>query len=139
MFTSIPSVLTISKSDLHFLIKNETDGNGTIEVIDSSLGGEIIQFKVNADKGYVLGTLLVTTDSGEIVEFSEGEIIRNNDGTISINQNKFTMPFENVTIEAKFITDSNLKNPNTRDIVLGVLVVMIISFGILVALKKQKA
>ena len=54
-----------------------------------------------------------------MVEFTEGETIENSDGTISIDKNKFTMPFENVTIEARCRSDSiinvpdTFKNPNT--------------------------
>jgi hypothetical protein len=97
----IRPIITIS-NELQYLIKTETDGNGTIDVVENSIGGETIQFKVSMNKGYKLGSIVIKTDSGEKVEFSEGEITKNDDGTFSINKNKFTMPFENVTIQAKF-------------------------------------
>ena len=93
--------------------------NGTIDVIDTAVGEEAIRFRVKSNKGYKLSKLVITTDSGEMVEFTEGETIENSDGTISIDKNKFTMPFENVTIEARWRSDSiinvpdTFKNPNT--------------------------
>ena len=104
-------LVTIYKDNLLYLIKTVTDGHGTIEVVDNSFGGETIQFRVNSNKGYKLSKLIITSDSGERVEFSEGEIINNFDGTISIDKNKFTMPFENVTMEARWV--STIVNPET--------------------------
>ena len=103
-------VITIP-NELMYLIRTVTDGNGTIEVVDNSLGGKVIQFRVNAKKGYRLSKLIITTDSGEKIEFDTGEIINNFDGTISIDKNKFTMPFENVTMEARWV--STIVNPET--------------------------
>ena len=105
-------------NELQYLIKTKTDGNGTIEVIENSLGGETINFRINANKGYKLNKLVITSDSGEKVEFDEGEIINNSDGTISIDKNKFIMPFENVTIEAKWDIESILTNPKTGRLLL---------------------
>ena len=89
-------------NELLYIIKTVTDGNGTIDVIENSLGGERISFKVNAKRGYNLMKLVITTDSGEVVEFEDGDILGVSDGIVSIDGNKFTMPFENVTIEAKW-------------------------------------
>lgn len=137
--TGIRPVITIKKGALSYLIKTKTDGNGTIDVVENSLGGEIIQFKINAEKGYVLSKLVVTTDSGEIVEFDEGETIKNADGTFSIDKNKFTMPFENVTIEAKFESENILKNPETGDKLLFMILILVASIGIgtLIYIKKE--
>ena len=99
----IRPVVTIP-NELKYLIKTKTDGNGTIDVVEHSLGGETIQFKVIANKGYKLDSIVIKTNSGEEIDFSEGEITKNDNGTISIDKNKFTMPFENINIEATFIS-----------------------------------
>jgi len=39
-----------------------------------------------------LSTLIITTDSGETITFTEEEIIEDSTGTISIKTNKFKMP-----------------------------------------------
>ena len=134
----IRPVITISVNELQYLIKTETDGYGTIEVVENSLGGETIQFKVSANKGYKLGSIVITTDSGETVEFSEGEIIKNDDGTFSIDKNKFTMPFENVTIQAKFESENILKNPETGNKVLFIILILVASIGIRIFIYKKK-
>ena len=133
----IRPVVTIKANELMYLIKTETDGNGEIEVVDNSIGGETINFKITAKEGYKLNKLVITTDSGETVEFSEGEIIKNDDGTFSIDNNKFTMPFENVTIQAKWVSDSiinvpdTLKNLMTIDKVFIIFLLMILIIGII--------
>ena len=133
----IRPVITIP-NELQYLIKTETEGNGTIDVIDNSLGGETIQFKLSVNKDYKLKSIIIRTDSGEKVEFSEGEITKNDDGTLSIDKNKFTMPFENVTIQAKFELENILKNPETGDKVLFITLILLASIGIgtLIYIKK---
>ena len=106
----IRPVVTLMKDDFKYLIRVKTDGNGTIEVVDSAFGNDSIQFKVSSKKGYKLQYLTIISDSGERVEFTEGEI-SNNNGIYSVDKNKFTMPFENVTIEARWAT--NPINPST--------------------------
>ena len=85
-----------------------------------------ITFRVNADKGYKLSSLIVTTDSNEKVVFDEGKIIYNKDGTVSVSNNAFTMPFDNVTIEAQFRLD--IKNPKTGMTI--VLITTLLIFGL---------
>lgn len=109
--TGIRPVITIPANELQYLIQTKTDGNGTIEVVENALGNETIQFKATSKKGYKLKSIVITTDSGEKVEFKEGDIIKNDDGTYSIDKSVFTMPFENVTIEAKWSLD--IMNPKT--------------------------
>ena len=136
--TGIRPVLTISNDSLHYQIKTRTDGNGTIEVMESALGGDQIQFRVTSRSGLKLAGLRITTDSGETVEITEGEIINNDDGSITIDNNKFTMPFENVTIEAEWA--SSIINPKTGVVssVLIISVLLIISFGIHTILKQRR-
>ncbi len=107
----IRPLVRIPSESIAYSIRTKTDGNGTIEVIDLAQGNESIVFKVTSKKGYKLSQLLITTDSGERVEFNEGDIINNLDGTVSISNNAFTMPFESVTIEARWAT--NPINPST--------------------------
>ena len=133
----IRPVITIS-NELQYLIKTETDGKGSIEVVENSLGGETIQFKVSMNKGYRLRSVVIETDSGEEVEFSEGEITKNNDGSLSIDKNKFTMPFENITIQAKFELESILKNPETGDKVLFITLILVTSIVIVTFIYKKK-
>ena len=136
--TGIRPVLTIPNSELEFLIKTKTDGNGSIEVVENALGGESIQFKVNTKKGYKLSSIVVRTDSGEVVEFSEGEIIKNADGTYTIDKNKFKMPFENVVIEGKFVSTNILANPKTISGIGIVVLVLSIVFGTLMFTRRKK-
>lgn len=112
-------VVTITSDNLKYLIRTKTDGNGTIEVVDSAYGNDTIQFKVESKKGYKLTSVTITTDSGEKIEFREGEITNNN-GIYSIDKNKFTMPFENVTIEARW----GIINPETGQGILGFLLII---------------
>ena len=136
--TGIRPVVTIPADELQYLIKTETDGHGKFDVVNFSLGGETINFKVSTNPGYKLKKITVTTDSGEEVEFSEGEITKNDDGTFSIDKNKFTMPFENVTIQAKFELENILKNPETGDKVLFITLILVTSIVIVTFIYKKK-
>ena len=145
-------LVTMKIQYIEYEIKTETDGNGTIEVVNTSLGGEIIKFNVKSNNGYKLVSIVVKTENGEEVEFTEGEIIRNSDGTVSIDKNKFTMPFENVLIIGKWQKESNgiisdiakniVENPNTKDkfiiIITALLIALLTSIVILKNRKNLK-
>jgi len=131
-------VITIPKNDLKYLIKAKTDGHGAIEVVENSIGGEIIQFRVSINKGYKYGSIIITTDSGEKVEFTKGDITKNDDGTFSIDKNKFTMPFESITIQAKFESENILKNPETGDKLLFIIFTLVTSIVIGTFIYKKK-
>ena len=59
-------------------------------------------FKVIANPGFALKGLKPTSDNGEEVVFEEKDVIKNGDGTISVRNDKFTIPFDNVMIEASW-------------------------------------
>lgn len=114
----IRPMVTFDNADINFrfTIKTKTDGNGTIEAQDSAKGDEVVTFKVIANPGFALKSLKLTSDNGEEVVFEEKDVIKNEDGTISIRDNKFTMPFDNVTIEAsweKTDAPASVENPDT--------------------------
>lgn len=129
----IRPVITISNSDIRYLIRTKTDGKGTIEVVDSAAGGDSIQFKVKANKSYKLAGLTVTTDAGETVEFNEGDFEVDSSGVYRISTNKFTMPFDNVTIQARW----TILNPETG-MVYYVLVLILLVIGISTYIYKKK-
>ena len=129
-------VVTLDKSNIKYKIFTKTDGNGTIDVIDSAFGNDTIQFKATSKQGYKLKGITVTTDSGEKVEFREGEITNKN-GIYSIDKNKFTMPFENVTIEARWGTD--ILNPNTGMFYSIIfIIILVIGISTYIFTKKKK-
>ena len=134
----IRPVVTISNNNLKYLIKTITDENGTIEVVDSALGNDTVQFKVTAKSGYKLNRIMIKTDSGETIELKEGEIQNNSDGTISIDKNNFIMPFENITIEAKWEPNNIIDlpeiitNPKTGD--KAVIITALMSLSIITGL-----
>ena len=137
----IRPVITINENDLKYEIKTITDGNGTIEVVKMARGNERISFKAIPNSGYKLDSIVITTDSGEKVEFTEEEIEKDENGTLIINKNKFTMPFENITIEAKWKKEQILEamkqiiaNPNTVDNLIMILPLLIGSLGLLIYL-----
>ncbi len=103
----IRPVVTISASSLIYSISTETDDYSDIEVVSTSPAEEEITFKLSINQGRKLRSLTIKTDNNEEVTFTEGELINNPDGTISINSNRFTMPFSNVTITVN--TDPYLK------------------------------
>ena len=90
---------------LEYDINVVTNGNGTIEAVRKSVGGKNISFSIKSKPGYKLYKLVVSTDNGEEIEFEKGDLIDNGDGTLSIDDSVFVMPFESVTIEAEWLTE----------------------------------
>ena len=120
-------VLTMSSNYLKYAIYTPTDQNGEVEVIDSSVPGEPITFKVKAKEGYKLIELIIKTLSGQEIHFTENEIVRNSDGTISISDNTFTMPNESVTIQARWA--SIYSNPETLSSLAIIIVILVFVLG----------
>ena len=92
-----------------YSIDVQTNVNGSIEVVPSALENDIVTFRIIPKENYKLSTIKIITESGREISFTEEDLIVNEDGTISIN--KFTMPAENVRIEAVFSFE--LINPKT--------------------------
>ena len=98
-------VVTIARNNIIFKIETETDNNGTIDVIETALGGEEISFTLKSRSGYHLKSLILKTESGLNVEFTE--VTENLDGTITVGSSKFLMPMENVKIIANWAIDED--------------------------------
>lgn len=108
----IRPTITILSNDIIYNVKTKTDGNGTIEInINEAEKGEYIKFSTTSKEGYILDTLKVTDENGNIIVFKD---------------NNFTMPNTNVIIEAKFkkITSDN---PDTSDLAIIFCILIIIS------------
>lgn len=98
-------------------IKTNVVGKGSVTVVDSSLAGNDVTFKVEPQEGYVLSVVKVIDQKGNIVTFTDYT---------------FTMPSADVTIEAVFI-----KNPDTLDGVIIFLLVFVVSSLIVVFYKNK--
>jgi len=125
MAAGLRPVITISPSDLEYMINIETDDNYEIEVVNYAKGNDTIYFRVNSKSGRKLNQIIVRTDSGEEIEFTEGDLIMNDDGTISIDKSKFTMPFESVTLVANLASD----NPETGVTILKYIIILFVSIS----------
>ena len=86
--------------DFIFRIRSETDGNGEIEVVERSRGGESIAFKTTARAGFRLKSLNVSIDGGDEFEYDESEIEKDDEGYVTIKNGLFSMPYANVLIKA---------------------------------------
>lgn len=92
----IRPVVTVPVQNLLYLITTKTDGNGIVVSSKSkSKSSEEVEFSVTPNEGYSLKKVLVTTESGETLEFTDY---------------KFTMPNDNVEIYAEF---EKVINPST--------------------------
>ena len=131
-------VITIPISELSYKVDTEIDENGEIEVVDNAKGGEEITFKLTSKNGVKLKEIIVRTSSGEEIAFEENDLIKNEDGTVSIMLNKFTMPFENVTIAVNWETEEVLDNPATDDSISKYCIILFASFITLTIINIKK-
>ena len=106
---------------LIYNIETKTDGNGTVEAdhIEAE-GGTVVKFTIKPKEGYVLGEVKVTDANGNVVTFTDYT---------------FIMPNANVLIEATFIKEES--NPNTKDIIIITISLLIFS-GIILTFVNHK-
>ena len=126
----IRPVVTISSNEISYNIKTKTDGNGTLEATHTEAkNGEEIKFTPTPNEGYKIKLIKVTDETGK---------------TVIYENNSFTMPESNVTIEVVFekevIEEPIVENPNTISIsMFAALLFGIVSFIIVkVNYKKMK-
>lgn len=120
--TIVGSYDTIQKFYITNEIKTKTDGNGIIEVFESSRPGEAVTFIVTPKEGYELKELRVTDSSGNVIIYTDY---------------KFTMPNKDVKIEATF--NKVKPNPDTLDNRIALAcIVLVIGIGSIVYNKKKK-
>ena len=102
-------VITLSVNNIidPFKITTETEGKGTVEVVNSAYADDQITFRAIPEKNYKIKYVIVTDKMGNSVTFKEDQLIQNSDGTISINS--FTMPSSDVLIKVGF----EIINPKT--------------------------
>ena len=130
-------MVTIASSNIidPFSITTETDGNGSIDVANLAYENDVITFRVTPKTGYKISKIKVTTKTGEVITFTEDDIVENEDGTVSINS--FTMPAEDVTIEAIFSYE--LINPKTgQTIPYTTMIILMLMSVIYVVWSKRK-
>ncbi len=113
----------IIKYDYLYNVLVKTDGNGEVIAVNSKESGNSeVTFNIKPNEGYVLGSVKVTDKDGKV---------------ITLEKNTFTMPYDDVVIEAKF----ELKNPETYVGygIFGVLIIAILSFiAIIINVKKAR-
>ena len=106
-----------------------TKGKGTIEAVKVANSGDEIKFIVKPEKGYVLDSVKVTDANGNTIIFKDYV---------------FTMPSADVVIEATFIPEiiekgkEIIENPDTKDVVLSMIVMFIIGGLLLVGYNRNR-
>ena len=122
----IRPVAEISKASINYNLIAESEEGGSLEKVNEVKAGDTIVLKPMAKAGYKLKGFTITTDSGKTIEVKEKDIIKNDDGTITINPDVFVMPLENVIITARW----GFTNPKTGvfDYISFILVGLLISF-----------
>ncbi|MBR6820631.1 MAG: hypothetical protein IKM55_00205 [Bacilli bacterium] len=112
---------TVQKFNMTYSIETKETESGSISVDkDSSVTGELIRYNVKPREGYKLDKVIVTDDSGKIIE---------------INDSSFIMPSSNVIVEAIFVVN----NPNTGVFIsIGASLLFIIAAVGIVVLNRTK-
>ena len=119
---SIGKSMIVEYYEAPFNIVTKTDGNGTVTATQKKADrGTAVEFEVKPNEGYVLGSVKVIDNDGNVIIFTDY---------------KFTMPSADVIIEATFIKEE--KNPETSDVLIVLFVLTaIISTGFLIKNKKK--
>lgn len=130
--------ITIS-NEIKYSIDVDKDDNGDVEVVDSSLSGGEVSFKVKPKSGYKLASLVLKKANGEVIEISSDDLIENEDGTVT-TLNHFVMPKENVIITVRWVVSDTFINPQTRNVFFIIFCFIAISCSIfgLHYIKKQR-
>lgn len=112
---------TFQKYYFAYNIETKNDGNGKIEVKESSKPGETVTFVVTPNDGYKIDIIKVTDADGNVLTFTD---------------NTFTMPNANVVVEVSFTKE--VKNSETADIAIFSCIIIIILgvIGTIYSIKK---
>ncbi len=106
--------IVIDKYDISiFEIRKIVKGEGTIDVQNNAISGDLVKFEIITKEGYILEKLSIKDANGN---------------SIPVSDYKFKMPNSNVTITAIFAP----KNPNTDDKISYIIPIILISLDILV-------
>ena len=105
---------------LYYLVDSKVTGNGKIEVSNKAKAGEQVSFKTQADPNYTVKNVTVKDINGNIV---------------NVNNGSFTMPEEDVIIEAEFVI---LNNPYTKGGLIALIGIILISIGSYLLIRRQK-
>ncbi len=103
-------------------VRIESDGNGEVildrKIVDDK---EYIVIKTNSDKGYVLKEIQVVDKDGK---------------EIQLKDNSFLVPASDTRVLAEF---KKVNNPLTGDNIMIIVLILVISGGLLILLKRQRA
>lgn len=122
---SVNGGITVKYEYELFNVETVTDGNGQITANKvSGAEGEMVEFTITPNKGYVLKKVTVTNEFGQEIVFTD---------------NKFTLPSADVVITAEFEKEA-VTNPvtgiNNPYVSLGLIAAM--AAGAFIVLKKKK-
>lgn len=133
-FVGVNSVKAeLSLENNKYTIKTIIDGNGKIEIQDSSESGKEVTFSIKENEGYQLREIRISSSNGNIIIFKD---------------NKFVMPEDDVIIEVSFekgntvmsdtMTVNEIKNPNTssKSLIGLILLLIVCSIGCFISIKK---
>lgn len=104
-------------------ITTKISGKGKVEVIETTRYGELVTFIVTPEEGYKIESIKVTDNEGNVVVFTD-------------NDNTFTMPSSDVTIEAMFVKE--VKNPETVTFISAIVFVVLTISGIILYINRRK-
>ncbi len=96
------------------------EGKGKINVVPFAQSGEGITVEIKPDEGYELGEAIVTDANGNKIKFTDY---------------KFTMPSDDVLIEARFVKAKT--NPETKDTIITTAILLFILSLIVIIVERK--
>ena len=128
---SLASEIETSSELFHILSSYNSEEN---EILGEALVGDEVSFQLENEVGSVLKGIIINTASGKQIEIGEDDFEMVDVDTVVINKDKFTMPNENIMIEARWSPENTLVNPQTGTAILFKGFVIIIGLLAMIAL-----
>ncbi len=118
-------MISATKYNISYEIEVKTDGNGQISPThEIAQTGDNIKYEVIPNEGYSLKSLKVSTLTGKEILVKDG---------------KFDMPSEDVLIEASFVKEEKISNPETSDTTIIIFMISILCFALMLYFLRKKS
>ena len=128
--------MELCEAKVYHNITSRVEGKGSIAVVDKAMPDEKITFRVSPEEGNELKSIIVVAADGTTITYELDDMVQNDDGTITISVNSFTMPDNDVEITAVF--GAAQENPQTLDKLTAYVGVFALSLFGLTALVQAK-
>jgi hypothetical protein len=124
-------IIEMNKTDFLYSISAAPGEGGTIEVTPTASEGDTIVFKPISNNGYEIQEMYIVTETGDRENILVSDVTIDEDGSYTINPEKYKMPDQNIVIHVNWFTNPKTGIKNIFMIMYGIIVISIIGYFVI--------